>query len=90
MTWLFFGSAICPFAAEISPIVIPETPPPQLNGALDDPVWQKAAKIEQLYLSLPTIATLAGAAQTGKIMIAFYETFLAQPELVDVVAGELK
>lgn len=39
---------------------------------------------------LRTEIRIAGSAQTGKIMIAFYETFLAQPELVDVVAEELK
>jgi len=39
---------------------------------------------------LRTEIRIAGSAQTGKIMMAFYETFLAQPELVEVVAGELK
>ncbi|MDD5678113.1 MAG: carbohydrate-binding family 9-like protein [Kiritimatiellae bacterium] len=39
---------------------------------------------------LRTEIRIAGSAQTGKIMLAFYETFLAQPELVEVVAAELK
>ena len=51
MTGMFCGLAIGALAAEPAPIVIPETPPPKLDGTLDDPAWQNAAKIEQLYLA---------------------------------------
>ena len=37
-----------------------------------------------------TAIRIAGAANTGAIMVAFYRTFLEQPSLVDVFAQELK
>jgi len=51
MTGIFCGLAIGALAAEPAPLVIPEIKtPPKMDGTLDDPVWQNAAKIEQLYL----------------------------------------
>ena len=50
MAGMCCGLAIGALAAETAPLIIPEAPAPKLDGTLDDPAWQNALKIEQLYL----------------------------------------
>ena len=50
MTGLFCGLAFSALAADTAPLAIPATAAPKMDGTLDDPAWQNALKIEQLYL----------------------------------------
>ncbi len=47
---IFFGAAIGALAANPEFPVIPAIAPPKIDGMLDEPDWQAAAKIGQLYL----------------------------------------
>jgi len=50
VTGLCFMLLFCAAAAEQAPLVIPIIKPPKLDGTLNDPAWQNAMKIGQLYL----------------------------------------
>jgi hypothetical protein len=75
---LWFGMAafiagwcgIVSVVSALPPIEIPACgQPPKLDGALDDPVWQSAAKIERLYLektNTPTADTVVYLARDNE------------------------
>ena len=69
----------------VKPVRIEKSEAPKIDGLLDDPVWQKAAVIEDFYqvaptLSLPSEKTKVYFAYDAEALYVAFEAFDPEPE----------